>query len=1581
MVVAAAVIMGLSANAEYQRLPDPGVKPLNVQKTLSPQQTNFLNFVSQIKAHQSSPLEGAYGTAQPAMSMRPEKIYRSPWDPQGNIYAVVSSIATMTSYAGAHYGKLNVHEGTVSPMYYGSVFSSQLVSNLQTGFVRDGILYIPDFNQDMVTQEYYIFWKRYDVVHGKQLPNIIYGDDSAAMKMFCYAMTYDEVEDKVYVLSYDIANEMGGGLGVIDCSSDDPATWKVQSLQNVGGTQNDWMAMICWVPTSKTLYGLKSSGKLYDIDTTTGRAVIAMEYDRDMNTSCFPTFMDSCPGIYSPRDKAIIMASPDDDVQNYVIVGIDVESLEAYEIESMRVVTWVPTLYCPDPWADDEAPGEVTINSIDFEKASLSGTFNVTAPSTLFNGIAIDKEMKLHLLLDKEEVYNQSIAPGATAVVPVTTTQGNHHFTVFCSLGDAEGAKTTKKLYIGNDQPQGPTDLKYANNVLTWKASNKVGVNYGYLDLSDPSYNVYLNGKKVNDQPIKGNSYNVVFDAPSNIRSEIQVTTIANDVESEMSMPLTRVVGKGLDLPNSLAPTRVESNLFDLINNSLAAVNYYEKVNVDEPIPHFDVFTTDYHNQPNAWIFLPPMNLDSKDDIYNFACIYRNHTRNNLHKDNLDIYIGKDPLPEAMTKRIYSHSAHVAVAWTDISTNFNIEEPGAYYIGIHVAPYSKDRDEADNTTNRYRGIRIGDFKVQKGAGTSDAPGEATNVKLTPADFGDLFVTVDATLPTVSMNGKEIPANTELTLTARSTASKMTATGKPGENVHFVLPVDLDGFSDIYVKVASDAGEGVEKMYSVYTGLDTPLAPANVKSHISADNLSIDLTWDPVGDVGFNGGYVDTSTVDYDIYVNNTTTTTKVGTAGKKTSYTYNGPAQPQYQIRLGPVAVNEIGTSQNGIWANETLGTPYITPMIEEWGTGGYFNCQKWLFATEAPFNGVTWSHMTSPDSEDVPASYGNGGALQATGSGWGELRAPRVSTATDYKVKGVFRYWNYRNAAHMEVWGQTFDKQEFVKVAELDPSRPSNGEWVDWVVELPEDFANQPWIQLNIRCQLSGNQQCILDSYTVAQNVNNDLQVSSVDGPYSVFVGEKPEFNVTVTNSGAEPNSGRLVVELLGNGDVLDSQTFDVDRIRPGENSDVPVEFLMRENYINYELMEVQAHIYLDGDENPRNNEDFVEFILFDHTIPVVRDLAAERMDNGQDVKLTWSEPNRTQKDLESFEISASLQSLNKIGRWTNVDKDGLKPMVIDGKRWPKDDEPSAWIVINGEEFNTMNDDRLCPHTGKQMLMARSIQYDSDDKPFRNLDFLISPELKQLTDAEGKPVGQHVSFWMNCISSQYTETVAIWYSTTDMDLGEGVVDPKTLQNYDTALKELGSFKFLRNFTKSGADTWEECEFDLPEDAKYFAFVYSSFGQFACTIDDVKFQPAEPGLVDIDSYDVYVTYSDEESLKLLQEGATTTAYTHVTTDTRPATYYVTTNVVDNDALFFSALSNPAKVAGTGIGELEAGQFVGGGKGRVLVGGSAGVAFKLYDTEGRTLVNTIITADRQSFVVAPGVYVAKLGEASVKVIVR
>lgn len=1556
-VGAAALLMALlpsEVSAELRRVPDAPVATANVERQSPEALAAFHHFIQRraqasegkLSAEPTSFLTGR------AISQKPANPLRSPEAPVGGLYALVPTHQESGEYSAAYFGTLDPSTGRLSKMHSGIVYSNYENYYYECAAMRNGVLYIPNYAEDMVTGQITITWKAVDVATGNRLDDIQFGTNNDAMRAFFYGMTYDEEGDVFYGLALDLQSGNGGILVKVDASK---PTWTPELIGDVGGVDNDFMCNIAFNPIDRMLYGLKDTGTMYMIDPEVCDVIEMKQFDDFNEYFCYPESYSTNPMCYSPYDHAFLYVYRDSFEQKMKLISIDADTYDAYEINEITPIGYVAALICNDPYADDDAPDRMEAPVVNFTGASLTGTYSLVAPTQTFAGIQLTQNVRVYVEIDGEEYSDFLMKPGEDTVAEINLTQGEHTLAAYATLGDKKGPKNSVTFYVGHDNPMAPTGLQLNGSRLTWTAPVAGGAHGGYVDASAITYDVYFNGVKQNLTPITNTSFR--FAQPEDVaRKQITVTATANEMTSAPSVPLSRVIGQALSLPFSIQPaTSAEAELFETYNAN-GDDNVFEYYTDWKDYNCYTIRTGYYYEMPDDWLFLPAVELDDTDALYTLAFDYANAYMNANHLDNLDIYLGSAPEPSKMTQLIYSHEGRSTAAVTRINVPFAVEEDGDYVIGFHAK-------KGDQT--KYRGVQLFNFLVEKKAGAnSNVPAEPTDLVVKGAPQGDLSFDITLKMPTKDILGKPL-ANVPVSVKAATSVDEVEVSALPGEAATLNVAVGEDGFNEVLLSFSNANGPGREVYVRAYAGLDTPLPPTNVHGTITDDALGITFTWEaPKG--GANGGYIDLDDLTYDIYSQPSVgNAVKLGTAEDMT-YTYTTAAGRQAAYHVGPVAVNRMGRSTGGEFMYETLGTPYATPMIEEFATTA-FTYSKWYYSTNGEYSGSQIDNVSNLNGLGYGDPLFKEGGMMAVNLGGAhtryQLNAPKVSTKDITKGSVCIRYWDFPQSGTLELWARSNADQEYKKIAEKTPNR-GMGTWIDWNVNLPAEYCKMPWIQVNVRGTMGNGESVIMDNYQVLQDIDNDFKVTSLDGPVASIVGETASFATVIANSGNEAGTTTLTVDLLGDGEVIATDRITTGRTLSGDTFERNTNFEMLVGYLKYDKLQVRATV--SDDDNAANNEMTVDFVLDDHQLPIVEDLVASR--DGQDVVLTWSTPDTTYGSPEMCEVLPSFTLSDHLGIWTNIDMDEQYQFAIDRYRFDGDDQPSGWVVWNAQEMGTMREPRLNAHSGKQTLLARSCSYtEGADTPARSNDWLISPEVVG---------GTKVSFWYNTLSSSYTETVELWYSTTDTNL--------TLDNVEFDAKnnpiKMGSFQKLRNFSKSGAEEWEYCEYTLPEDAKYFAFVYSSIGQFGAMLDDIVFTPAQLYNYDVDHYYV-IRKVGSHNAEVAASDVKDLTYRDEAQDALSAKYWVQSVVVNEGKEYRSPNSNIVTVEGSAVSGLDSARAVVAGKGFIIVKGFEGETIDLYDAEGRHTESVKIVSDRQSVAAAAGVTMVKIGDKIHKVIVK
>lgn len=1466
---------------------------------------------------------------------RPAKVTkRSAYSPTGTIYGVIPNYMGIEDYNQAFWGSINPADGVVSPIFRGHVYANDDDYQLQSGAVRDGILYIPQYRQDMVTHEIEIIWKRININTGEVLEPLSFGGNTNA---YCYSLTYDDLNDRFIGLSMDV---LSGAMGNLIMATPKGDTMEIVSLDNVGGREGDFMAGIAYCPADGMVYGVKDNGGFYMIDPDWAEVTLVKRFDENNEWFLIPEYPFATPLVYSPRDKAFVTVCCNYDAQRILLGFLDMEGQDAVEGFDLDPTAFVASLWCPDKYAVDEAPDTPGLSDIIFEGPSLTGTVAVTAPATTYAGDPIRGNIVMSLTLNGEEVYNSVLTAADQRVVPLELAEGFYTASLTAWLEDAPDAVSpaaTAMFYVGHDTPEAPRGVKYASGVISWNAVPGVGVHNGYVDASAITYDVWMDGVRQNEEPLTVTSMTLTMpDSPRQV--ELTVTANADGKTSEPSPALSSVLGQGYNLPVSFAPTAEEAELFTVFNAN--ADDYAFKYTVEEGEGCFRVRTGYYYETPDDWLFFPPVAVGT-ESLYSLALTYVNTYRSAGIYDNIDIWIGKDPTVEGMTSKIYSHSARETPEPARIEALFAVPEPGNYVLGIHATA---------GHSGQYRGVDLSKFTISEVEGSSvKAPGDAV-VRLEAGEKGALEATVFITAPTTDITGAPLAADDMIEFAVTCGSHNATASALPGEETQTKVAMAVNGFNEVTVTPNNAHGAGIPRISRVFAGIDKPVAPVNLQARTSDDNMEYTLTWEAPA-TGVNGGYTDPDNLTYHVYIqgsagNNTT----LGTTRDKTyTYTYTGTAQSHPTI--GVTAINAYSETSDPAYVTDYLGKPFEVPLNEEFNgarfsyAGLWWNDTSYIceWSSVSDLSGLGgFGNISFKDNGGLMCSLLGGGA-----GGRGKLLAPKFSTRNVPAADIEIVYWDYAGAGDMELWVRSASNQEERLLARLSPDRLTSS-WQVWSVNLPEELLEQDWVQINLVGVLGANQTVIMDAYRVVQNIEFDFKVAELTAPYNVFIGEMAAFSTKVINSGNEPMWADLVLDLLADGNVVDTRTVTVGRMAAGNTFERNFNFEMKTEYAGSK-MEVRASIVSEDDQVASNNVATESFLLTDCIMPVVNDLTVTEGAGGN-ADLAWSRPATSYGDFESFESMPSFVIKDNIADWLNVDVDGLPQFPIEAIRWADDDQPSAWTVFDAEEKGTLSDERLCPHSGTKMLMARAIMYQEGvETPIQNSDWLISPEVVG---------GTTVDFWMNTISSQYSETIAIYYSTTSRDPG--------------------SFVKGRNFTKSGSETWEHQRWTLPADAKYFAFVYESWGTFAAMLDDITFTPAEKQQWDIVSYDIW--YEDDARLRLLQTDVTGEGVS--LSNAKAGTYYVTVNADRGEGIFASPLSNGAVWGGSGVASVgNATGVIGSGRGYIFVGAYAGEHIEVYSIDGRLVASVASAADREVIDLPAGIYTVRAGHDAAKVLVK
>lgn len=1466
--------------------------------------------------------------------------------PRGTFQGVVASFQGIMTKDQHYFADIDAVTGEVSPIFYRSNLASAYDYDIQGGAIRDGILYVPEFAGASIV------WHRFDLARQTELSPIDFGNNEAA---YAYSIAYDQENDLFHILSLDPTSFAFGLYCTVDPNND--FELKQYGLPGMGV----FLGSIVWNPADKLVYAFDQYNMVYTIDPDLQTLVEMGTVDED-----YAFIMDktTTPMTYSPLDRSFVAFFPDVFTESIKLLFIDDETFSVTESASLYPANpYLSMLYCTDPYAPLEAPETPAAPEVLFDGPALSGSVVITAPSRSYGGLALEGEVRMVLTLDGETIYDNALAPGASATVSVSGEEGAHPMTLRAWSGDNASPLYKTLLSIGNDVPMAPEGLAVDGSLVTWQPVGGVGANNGYVDAQAVTYDIYENGAKLNASPLTGCSY--TLDADRQVSwLEIAVTATANGKTSEAAVTTT-LLGEARALPLSMRPTADEFKLFQVLDADGDGNRFKYDFDQSEGKWYVTLDLTDKMGRADDWVFLPLMAFATPDQQYELSFTYRNYSFYEA-QESLEVCIGDAATPEAMTQVLYSNPSLRHTDDTRLSARFAVAGAGDRYIGFHCT-----------SLNSY-GIRLADFEVKCLEGTSSHAPAAPEVNLVPAPKGGLSVDVEIAAPSLDLVGEPLQGGDAITYTVACGHETASVSVEPGTSATVTLPVAESGNKTVTVVGANSRGEGIATKHTAYVGVDRPLAPRNITYRTSDDNKSVTVSWEAPGFVGENGGYVDSDNLEYVIYSVEGVSFNPVGLT-TELSYTYTVPVNDQRRYMIGPAARNEIDESRYSKFLDNVLGTPNVIPLTEEFSSTGFSFDPVWNnmgegFSDSAVEATATLEGMGTGAMVDMAEGglvvYNTG--MRPTNA---EIVFPKVSTAGSKTPAFRLRWLDWKYTPVFSLWARRAGAEELVCLAEFEPQRPARGEWVDSELPLTDGFEDASWVEFRVHAALSTEikEYGYIDSYALFQMVDHDIKVASIDGPSEAIVGDEVSYTVRVLNAGYEVMTGDLTTTVKGaDGTVIYETTDNIKRLQALRDYQKIVRLNLDAEALAVSPLTITATVATDEDEVPDNNTLSVRLDVKAHEAPIVGDLRAERLGDGNDVTLTWSEPALTYGGDEGFEMAEPFVHCDKIGVWSNYDRDQLPVYGIDGLNWDGNEDPRGWIAVNAETLRLMNDERLCPHSGKQYLMARTCQYDEDapETMVQASDWLVSPEVVG---------GTEVTFWFGTISTDYIEYIEIWWSAEEpwfdpyvpaIPDEEGFLPLKTVD---------GSWRKLQPFDKSGEEAWEFVRFQLPEQARYFAIRYSSVDSFGALLDDITYTPVQLFTWDLDGYRISRTVGDVE--QTIATGVKETTWVDTTGEGAAASYNVFATVLYNGVPKDGPRSNTAHVGETSVDGVVSLAGVSGGRGEILAEGLEGCTLAVYGMDGMYAGRLDVTSPRQSFAFAPGIWIVKYRDAYTKIMVK
>lgn len=1306
--------------------------------------------------------------------------------------------------------------------------------------------------------------------------------------------TYDNDDYRFTLMAYDPSKDMIYGYVVIQEKmyyATAPGRDPLDVTLGAAVEPIDWpMAAITYNQVSGRLIGIAGSS-VVNIDIADGSQTKIGAID---SPSEYITGL-----AYSPCDDGYYYAVSTDAANGIQL--LDSSDFSTLSYAKYDGIVGFYNLYCPDLQAvTDAAPGEAEIVNILFGDGALSGSITYRLPSATYGGTPMLGNIEWILEIDGTEYKRGSAPAGGNLTVNVNDLdEGVRTFTLKLSSGGKFGPYLSKSFYVGNDTPCAPASVTITDEAVTWEAVS-AGVNAGYVDPAEVTYNVYVNGSRI-ASGIKettcapGLPQGVVIDT---YKAEVEAVYAGKTSERASSDDLR--FGEPYILPESFAPTAKESKLFTVVdaNNDGTTLGFAQMRFGTMGVMDVFMYTAHTRNNANDWLYLPVTRYDDPEAVYEFAM---NAMRGSTSPETLEVFLTTAPDGD-MASVVGTIVPNVSLTNNPSSSQesiqnyvrgtFTVPSAGDYYVGIHITS-ARRRDR----------VIMRDFSVAKVDGiTTSCPKAVSALGARAAEKGELKAFVSFSFPTASIDGTGYAADKVLVATVQAAhCEAVTLNGKPGDAVVVDIPA-LQGDNTVIVTVADGTLSGLPASVPVYVGVEAPGSVGNLTGTVDASGYNVHLAWS-APTKGIDGGYIQPSGINYylveykpdgDSYA--WMVTESIGT--DVTEYDWSLPeGTPQQLVQLAVIAENFAGRGNSFPVSANVMGKALPLPS-------------SWNFRAEDSFQNPTVNYMPEDvdliigDPADEYEYYGTDDNAHALYSmSWYDLTDARF-TLPKFSTKG-----SVNAAVELDVYGGSTSSFSITASAAGIPARTvktfAAGDFAQKgpqtvTVDLPAEFQDKEWVEIGILYNTTyswygESESFILYAYRFFDNIPFDFGVTSIEGPSAANIGEENVYKAHVMNFGSTanpmPSSKWSFTDPDGNVVTEVSVAAGTDNVAPGDEAVLDITFTPSADQTGtYRL----SYVLDKADGKPSNDSLDKEISVVKGRVPVITDLKADEVTSGSAV-LAWSPLNIARPVIEDFEAEKPFvydSDSDEVAGFRRIDGDGKQVYGPNSEAFtqlPYANAPQSFVVWSEAEMEkVLGFGDKSPYngvSGDKFLIAFCPGPDEYGRTADADDWLISPRVVG---------GSSVSFSMKPLTYLYgAETVEILYSTT----GDGKEDFKLLQTIRTTVGE-------------GSTVFEEYDIALPEDARYFALHYVSNDVFGIIIDDMGYTP-ESEEAGVEGFDIY----RDGELLAASEACPGNRYADETLSADTDYTYVVIPVMADGTR--GARSNTLRIRTTGVGAIAA----------------------------------------------------------------
>lgn len=1251
------------------------------------------------------------------------------------------------------------------------------------------------------------------------------GSERDAIRQICSDCTYDPTTGRVYGMFYDTSN------GYI---SGDPKIFAwidyFQHTRTDIKTENVLLRAIACNRNGQ-LYGLTNSGELVKVDKTTG------DYTNVGATGITPGDYSQTMTFDMKHNKIYWAACLSNETSALYV--IDPETAQTSQVFEFPHKEQWKALYIPTPPADDGAPAAATDLSAHFDGGSTSGIIGFDVPTTTFSGDPLLTGVTYYVLDNGDTLATGTAAAGDSVSAPVTAVKGERTFNVVLENNVGPSPIAQLQAWVGYDQPEAITKVTLELNEETgvanvhWNQPQK-GVHGGYLAPDELTYDLLRLPDSVAVAGLTDTTYTETIAKGEMASYSYLVTPINHEMRGDSTFSNKAVFGDAFNVPYSenFDSKSDLDDFFTIIDaNGDGSTWEYNWGGAAE-------YNYNSRHSGDDWLITPNINM-KRGTIYSLTFNAKCGSRR--YPERLAVAYGQGTDPSAYT--VIMEPTTIANANDSVyAFKFSVNADGQYRVGFHAL----------SDAGMYS-LKVDDISITESSSLG-APDTVTSLTVTPAPQGALAATVAFTAPTKTQDGDPLASLTTIEVTRNDSVSVHTFTNpEPGASLTFTDETVENGWNKYTVVAYNASGNGEAVSASAFIGTDVPKNPTDITLKDNYDGTAT-LTWTEPGTVGRNGGYVDPTTLTYDVY---DATGAKKDSAVTSTMKIYD----------LAQTGAQDL--SYYGVMAVAPQGKSSIIP------SNVVVSGQNWAlpfresFPNQVAQNDLWWEVRGGQSSvlvTDQLASDHDGGSVYYISAADEEdvLNTGKISLAGAANPVLVYSYFAVPDSNvvfNIEVDKATagIDTISTVDYKQLTGVQGWRKSRLDF-----NAYKDLPYVIVRFHFKHAPYTPAVIDDINLRDELQYDLEADSIATPAKAVAGSDINVRMPIRNIGASAANG-FTVELVNDNDsVLAEETVG----SLAALVDTTCMFRLHIGATKAQSLTIRGRIVYASDLDDDNNEtQSVTIPLSQPEYPTITDLSAQSTADG--VGLGWTAPSTTTMTVtDDFENYESWLTDN-VGNWTMVDGDGASTYGFSNYSFPHAGEPMSFIVFNPSKIG-MTGDAYAANSGSQYMLCLA----SNGKP--NSDWLITPELSGNTQA--------ISFYANRLAGNYAEKMELLYSTTTTD----------------------TIAFRRASVKTVSDTgWQLFAQDIPAGAKYFAIHCISNDQFGLMIDDVTYQAAS---LTISGYNIY-----RDGKFIATVGADATSFTDTTAGDGAHVYTITIVYTVGE----SGFSNEATAVATAISNVEA----------------------------------------------------------------